>query len=115
MTFANSCQSDFTFYILPPTKKVTSLSNGQTAEVFDVLKYLEEQKLDYGYEKDDLILTFYDGILQASTHGLSNLFCAGSRYDEDYPCTAAISQSPATRFIGLIEALSGSTTPEEQS
>jgi hypothetical protein len=91
MTFANTCQSDFTFYVLPPTNKVDSILNGHTAEVFDILKYLEEQKLNYGYETDDLILTFYNGVLQASNHGLSNLFCAGSRYDEEYPCTAVIS------------------------
>jgi hypothetical protein len=91
MTFANSCQSDFTFYILPPTKKVSSILSGHTAEVFDVLKYLEEQKIDNGYEKEDLILTFYNGTLKATSHGLTNLFCAGSRYDEDYPCTGVIS------------------------
>ena len=91
MTFANTCQSDFKFYILPPTNKVNSILNGQTAEVLDVLKYLEEQKIAHGYEADDLILTFYNGVLQASNHGLSNLFCAGSRFDEQYPCTAVIS------------------------
>lgn len=91
MKFANSCQSDFTFYILPPTNKTASILNQESAEVFDVLKVLDKQKEDNGYEKDDLILTFYNGILKASSHGLSNLFCAGSRYDEDYPCTGIIS------------------------
>lgn len=91
MTFANSCQSDFTFYILPPTKKRSSILDEHTAEVFDILKYLEEQKLVNGYEKDDLILTFYNGVLQATSHGLTNLFCAGSSYDDEYPCTGVIS------------------------
>ena len=91
MTFANSCQSSFTFYILPPSSKATSILNEHSADVFDILRYLEEKKFENGYEKDDLILTFYNGILQASSHGLSNLFCAGSRYDEQYPCTGVIS------------------------
>lgn len=91
MAFANSCQSDFTFYVLPPTNKPNAILNGPKAEVLDVLKYLDEQRLTNGYEKDDLMIAFYNGILQASSHGLSNLFCAGSRHDEEYPCTAVIS------------------------
>lgn len=45
----------------------------------------------YGYANDDLILAFYNGILEASNHGLTNLFLAGSRYDEKPPCTGVIS------------------------
>jgi hypothetical protein len=89
MTFANACQNDFTFYVLPSTKYPILINH--TAEVFDILEFLDKQKEIAGYETDDLMLCFYDGILKATDHGLSNLFCAGSRYDEKYPCTGVIS------------------------
>lgn len=91
MIFANACQSDFAFYVLPTTKTKNSILNSHSAEVFEILKFLDRQKKQAGYEEDDFILCFYDGILKATSYGLSNLFCAGSRYDEEYPCTGVIS------------------------
>jgi len=91
MTFANSCQSDFNFYLIPQTKLTNSPLNKSRVEFTKVLKYLEDIRKRYGYDQDDLILTFYNGILEASDHGLTNLFLAGSRYDEQPPCTGVIS------------------------
>jgi hypothetical protein len=91
MTFANSCQSDFTFYLLPLTKLLNSPLNKNRVEYTEILEHLESIRNLYNYEEDDLILTFYNGILQASAHGLTNLFLAGSRYDDIPPCTGVIS------------------------
>jgi hypothetical protein len=91
MLFANSCQSDFAFEIFPQGKIDRAILNRSSAEVVDMLEYLDKLKTDFGYEKDDLLLAFYNGVLKASSHRLANLYCAGARYDEDYPCTAVIS------------------------
>lgn len=91
MTFANSCQSDFTFYLLPQTKLTNSPLNKSRVDFVEVLNHLDSIRKLYGYDKDDLILTFYNGILEASDHGLTNLFLAGSRYDEQPSCTGVIS------------------------
>ncbi len=89
--YANSCQGDFNFYLTPQINSDNSPLDKPNLEVFEALEYLEKTKKQSKYENDDLVISFYDGILQATSHGLSNLFCAGSRYDEEYPCTAVIS------------------------
>lgn len=89
--YANSCQSDFNFYLIPQIDSDSSPLDKPNLEIFEALKYLEKTKKQSKYENNDLIICFYDGVLKATNHGLSNLFCAGSRYDEDYPCTAVIS------------------------
>lgn len=91
VTFANTCQSDFDFYLTPQINSENSPFDRLTLEVYDALKYLEEIKKQFKYETEDLVLCFYNGTLMATSHGLSNLFCAGSRYDEEYPCTSVIS------------------------
>ena len=91
VTFANSCQSDFKFYLVPQVTSDNSPLNKRSAEVFDILKYLENLKRLYNYQTDDLVLAFYNGVLTISSHGLSNLFLAGSRYNETQPCTGVIS------------------------
>lgn len=91
VSFANTCQSDFDFYLIPQTETDKSPFKNQSIEVFDGLKYLEEQKTKYSYDKEDLVLTFYNGILKATSYGLSNLFCAGSNIDDEFPCTGIIS------------------------
>lgn len=91
VTFANTCQSDFDFYLTPQINSDNSPFDRPTLEVYDALKYLEEIKKQFKYESEDLVLCFYNGTLMATSHGLSNLFCAGSRYDEEYPCTSVIS------------------------
>jgi len=91
LTFANSCQSDFTFYLFPQTKLTNSKLNNPRTEFTDILKDLDNFRNLYCYDKDDLILAFYNGILDASNHGLTNLFLASSRFDEQPPCTAVIS------------------------
>lgn len=91
VNFANTCQSDFTFYLIPKTKADNSPLEKSNAEVFDILEYLDSFKKQHGYESEDLVLTFYNGILKATNHGLSNLFCAGSNIIDKYPCTSVIS------------------------
>lgn len=91
VTFANSCQSDFNFYLIPNINFEDSSFNKTSLEVEEALKHLENIKKKYGYQNDDLVLCFYNGTLIDTDHGLSNLFCSGSRYDEDYPCTGVIS------------------------
>jgi hypothetical protein len=89
--FANTCQSDFDFYVIPNTDKSPSIFNQKYLEVFDTEKYFSELKKINNYEDNDLVIRFYNGILQATNFGLSNLFCAGSKYDDEYPLAAVIS------------------------
>ena len=91
VNFANTCQSDFNFYLIPQIKSDNSPLDKSSAEVFDMLEYLDNFKKQHKYENEDLVLTFYNGILKATTHGLSNLFCAGSNIGDQYPCTGVIS------------------------
>lgn len=41
MTFANSCQSDFTFYLIPQTKMLNSPLNKKRVEFIEILEHLE--------------------------------------------------------------------------
>lgn len=91
LEFANSCQSDFSFYLIPQVDLNDTPFDGPSVEVLDALKYLDCVKKMYKYDQQDLILSFYNGLLNASNQGLSNLFCAGSRYNEQYPSTGVIS------------------------
>lgn len=91
ITFANACQSDFDFYLIPQTQTEKSPFTNYSLEFSDGLKYLETLKAQFGYQKEDLVLTFYNGILKASSHGLSNLFCAGANIEDEFPCTGIIS------------------------
>jgi hypothetical protein len=91
VTFANSCQSDLNFYLTPQINSDNSPMDRPSLEVIDALEHLEAIKKQFKYKSDDLVLCFYNGTLMATSHGLSNLFCVGSRYDEEYPCTGVIS------------------------
>lgn len=91
VNFANNCQSDFNFYLIPQPRSNNSPLNKSSAEVIDTLEYLNSFKKQHGYENEDLLLTFYNGILKATAYGLSNLFCAGSNITEENPCTSVIS------------------------
>jgi hypothetical protein len=91
VNFANTCQSDFNFYLIPQIKSDNTPLDKSSAEVSDTLKYLDNFKKQNNYDSEDLILTFYNGILKATNHGLSNLFCAGSNVADQYPCTGIIS------------------------
>jgi hypothetical protein len=91
VNFANTCQSDFNFYLIPQIKSDNSPLDKSSSEVFETLEYLDSFKKQNNYENEDLVLTFYNGILKATTHGLSNLFCAGSNIADKYPCTGIIS------------------------
>jgi hypothetical protein len=44
-----------------------------------------------GAQPNDLMMAFFSGTLQAREANLTNLFMAGSRYDEPMPCNAVIS------------------------
>jgi hypothetical protein len=68
--FANTCQSDFDFYLIPNTDNAQSLFTRPRLEVFDSEKYFSELKKAYNYDDLDLIIRFYSGILQASKFGL---------------------------------------------
>jgi len=91
VNFANTCQSDFNFYLIPQIKSDNTPLDKTSAEVSDALEYLDSFKQQNKYDKEDLVLTFYNGILKATNHGLSNLFCAGSNVADQYPCTGIIS------------------------
>jgi hypothetical protein len=101
ITKANSCQSDFKFYLLPPDENSGSPLKKVTSDFLEILEYLDNKKTNMGLASDDLLLSFFDGKLQALNYGLNNLFMAGSRYDEPYPCTGVIS----LKFIswGILE------------
>ncbi len=89
--FANKCQSYFSFYCIPPDNSDESPLKRTHSEFIDVLKYLNELKSKFNYSKTDLILAFFDGVLSASSHGLSNLFMAGTNFNENPACTGVIS------------------------
>jgi hypothetical protein len=91
VNFANNCQSDFTFYLIPPLNDANSPLLYETIDFSVALSYLEKLKKDQNYNNEDFILSFYNGVLTAEEDGYSNLFLAGARYDETYPCTGIIS------------------------
>jgi hypothetical protein len=91
VTFANKCQSDFSFYCIPPDSSNESPLKKSNSEFIDILTYLDGLKLKFNYSNTDLILAFFDGILSAFSHGLSNLFMAGTNYNETPACTGVIS------------------------
>lgn len=91
VSIANASQADFTFHVLPPDETPDRPTRGGIADFRHILEYLDERKPDFGGRPDDLLLTFYDGILEAREAGLTNLFMAGSRYDEPTPCNGVIS------------------------
>lgn len=91
VNYANTCQSDFNFYLIPQIKSDNTPLDKPSAEVTDALEYLDSFKQQNKYDREDLVLTFYNGILKATNHGLSNLFCAGSNVADQYPCTGIIS------------------------
>lgn len=91
VNFANTCQSDFNFYLIPQIKSENTPLDKPNAEVSDILEYLDNIKKQNNYENEDLVLTFYNGILKATNVGYSNLYCAGSNVTEQYPCTGVIS------------------------
>ena len=88
---ANSCQSDFNFYVLPPIDEKGNPFKNQTLNFRDGLNFLNNKRNRFGYDNEDLMLSFYNGFLCAPEYGLGNLFAAGSRYDEQPPCTGIIS------------------------
>lgn len=91
VNFANTCQSDFTFYLIPPISDTNSPLIKPTLDISEGLEYLDNIKKEQNFEEEDFILSFYNGVLSANEHGVSNLFLAGSRYDEKHPCTGIIS------------------------
>jgi hypothetical protein len=97
----NSAQADFRFHVLPPNTDVESPLHRSLADFSQILPYLENLKLRVGANTDDLIIALFDGMLTAREVGLNNLFMAGARLDEPFPCTAVISM----RFIswGVLE------------
>lgn len=88
---ANSVQSDFKFYLLPPVGGKPSPLREPVADYLEILGFLDNQKKQMGLDVNDLLLAFYDGILTALDHGLVNLFIAGANAEDLYPCTAAVS------------------------
>lgn len=88
---ANEAQADFTFHVLPPDDSPERPTRGGVADFRDILTYLDQRKPTLGGQSNDLLLTFFDGILEARKEGFSNLFMAGSRYDEPTPCNGVIS------------------------
>lgn len=91
VNYANSCQSDFSFYLIPPIDLKDSPLLKPNSEFLEILNYLDSLKKKYNYDSQDLILTFYNGILSAKEHGLTNLFMAGTNIDENPPCNGVIS------------------------
>lgn len=91
VTYANSCQSDFSFYLIPPIDLKDSPLINPYSEFLDILNYLDSLKRRFNYDSRDLILTFYNGILSAKDYGLTNLFMAGTNIDENPPCNGVIS------------------------
>lgn len=91
VAFANSCQSDFSFYLIPPIDLKDSPLVNPNSEILDILNYLDLLKKKFNYDSHDLILTFYNGVLTAKEHDLTNLFMAGTNINESPPCNAVIS------------------------
>ena len=90
---ANKTQSDFRFYLLPPYSGNDSPLRKSIADYLEILGFLDSQKKQMGSDKEDLLITFYDGVITALDHGLANLFIAGANLEDLYPCTAAVSLS----------------------
>jgi hypothetical protein len=88
---ANDSQSDFKFHVLPPDTHADSHLGCPFSDFREILSYLQRRKESLDAEQDDLLVAFYQGLLQAREAGLSNLFLAGARYDEPTPCTAVVS------------------------
>ena len=76
---------------LPPDEDFNRSICGHIADFRDILTYLDARKNMLGARSEDLLLAFFDGVLEAREAGLTNLFMAGSRYDEPTPCTGVIS------------------------
>lgn len=91
VTFANACQSDFRFYLIPPDNNMNSPLRRTHSEYTDILNYLDSLKKKHNYNPNDFILTFFNGVLSASSHGLTNLYAAGTNYEENPPCSGVIS------------------------
>jgi len=89
--FANTCQGDFNFYLIPQIKSDDTPLDKPSAEVSNILNYLDNIKKQYNYYSEDLVLAFYNGFLKATNAGYSNLYYAGSNVTEQYPCTGVIS------------------------
>lgn len=91
VNYANSCQSDFLFYLIPPIDLKDSPLLKPCSESIDILNYLDSLKKIYNCDSQDLVLTFYNGVLTAKDYGLTNLFMAGTNIDETPPCNGVIS------------------------
>jgi hypothetical protein len=90
---ANETQSDFRFYLLPPYSGDDSPLKKPVVDYREILGFLDSQKRQMRSDKEDLLITFYDGVITALDHGLANLFIAGANVEDLYPCTAAVSLS----------------------
>ena len=88
---ANAAQTDFRFYLLPPENADKSPLRKPIADYLEILHFLNDQKKQIDLGLDDLFMVFYDGVITASDHGLTNLFIAGANIEDRYPCTAAVS------------------------
>ena len=88
---ANSTQADFKFYLLPPESKHASPLKKVHADYLEILGFLDSKKKHLALEKEDLLISFYDGVITALDHGLVSLFIAGANIEDLYPCTAAVS------------------------
>jgi hypothetical protein len=88
---ANDSQADFKFHVLPPHDDTAGPLANPVSDFREILCYLDQRKKALGAGQDDLLVAFYDGLVQAREAGLSNLFLAGARYDEPTPCTAVVS------------------------
>ncbi len=98
---ANSTQADFKFYLLPPESQHTSPLKKAHADYLEILEFLDRQKRHLSLHKEDLLISFYDGVITAVDYGFVNMFIAGANIEDLYPCTAAVS----LQFIswGLLE------------
>jgi hypothetical protein len=75
---ANETQSDFRFYLLPPYSGDDSPLKKPVVDYLEILGFLDSQKRQMRSDKEDLLITFYDGVITALDHGLANLFIAGA-------------------------------------
>ncbi len=90
-TLANDSQADFRFHALPPDTDADSPLASPASDFREILSYLDRRKKSLFAADTDLLVAFYDGLVQAREARLSNLFLAGARYDEPTPCTAVVS------------------------
>jgi hypothetical protein len=89
--FANDCQSDFQFYVFPQLQNENSPLLKKQLHFKEGIDYLNDVRNRFGYSTSDFVLAFYNGTLHAADYGLSNLFMAGSNYEEQPSCTGIIS------------------------